>query len=148
MLKPLPLLRKSFPPLAALAALLTLTACGHFTNNKPEDTVSGYYAGHWYGPNPELPLGTLTCTITPTGPDTWNADFIATFGEVGEYEVPLEGRREDGKVLFGGSVNLGETDGVYEWTGEIVGDTFTGAYTSDYINGTFRMTRAEPPTEP
>lgn len=140
-------LRKAFKPLTALIALFSLTACGHFGAQTPEDTVSGYYAGHWYGPNPEKPLGTLNCTITPTGPDQWQADFIATFGEVGEYEVPLEGRREDGKVLFGGDVNLGETDGVYSWTGEIVGDEFTGNYTSNYINGSFHMNRAEPPAE-
>jgi len=123
MAKAYSLLRKSLAPLTAFAVLVSLTACGHFGAHEPEDSVSGYYEGHWYGPNPELPLGTLTCTITPSGPDAWNAVFFATFGETGTYEVPLEGRREDGKVLFGGAVNLGETDGVYEWTGEIVGDS-------------------------
>lgn len=133
----------------ALAVLLPLTGCGHFGGNKVEDTVSGFYAGDWYGPNPERSLGTLTCTATPSGPDSWNALFAATFGDYGEYEVPLEGKREENKVVFGGSVDLGEADGgVFDWSGEIVGDDFTGTYTSRFINGSFRMKRSEPPSEP
>jgi hypothetical protein len=127
--------------LLALAAAGVITpGCAHMPDESAADGVSGYYVGHWYGPNPEKPLGELTCTITPKGPDTWDAFFIATFGEVGEYEVPLEGKREDSKVVFGGDVDLGESEGgVFEWTGEIVGDTFNGNYKAATYVGTFRM---------
>lgn len=112
----------------------------------PPDTVSGYYAGHWYGPNPEQPLGELMCTITPKDANSWNAHFVATFGETGEYQVPLEGNRLDGKVVFDGEVDLGgDQGGVFEWSGEIVGDTFNGEYSAARYTGTFRMTKTTPP---
>ncbi len=132
--------------MAGVAVLISLTACSHFGSPKVEDTVSGYYAGDWYGPNPEKSLGTLNCTTTATGPDSWDALFAATFGDYGEYEVPLEGRREEGKVVFGGTVDLGPADGgAYEWSGEIIGDDFNGTYTSKFISGSFRMKRSDPP---
>ena len=132
----------------ALIAALT-TGCAHTTNETmAADDVAGFYDGHWYGPNPEKPLGTLNCTITPSGPDTWDAYFIATFGEVGEYEVPLQGRRENGKVIFGGDVDLGEEEGgVFGWTGEIVDGQFNGNYKAATYVGTFSMTKTDPPAE-
>ncbi len=125
------------------------TGCAHTSKDETTmDTVSGYYAGDWFGPNPEKSLGTLNCTITPKGKDAWDAYFVATFGEVGEYEVPLEGKREDGKVVFGGAVDLGASEGgVFEWTGEIVGDEFNGIYKARGYTGTFKMVKAEKPAD-
>ena len=128
---------------------LVHVGCAHTSGGGAAvDTVSGYYAGDWFGPNPEKSLGSLNCTITAKGADSWDAHFVATFGEVGEYKVPLEGKRVDGKVIFGGDVDLGESEGgVFGWTGEIVGDEFNGVYKAAGYTGTFRMVRADPPTE-
>lgn len=129
-----------------LAMAVVAGGCAHTRESAPVDTVTGYYEGHWYGPNPDRPLGELTATIVPAGPNTWDATFFATYGGFGEYEVPMQGQREGDKVLFGGDMDLGETaGGVFTWTGEIEGDQFNGVYTSKGISGTFRMTRAEKP---
>jgi hypothetical protein len=139
---------KSTLAVMTLATLLTF-GCAHTAEDTtPADEVAGYYDGHWYGPNPDKPLGTLNCTITPSGPDTWDAYFVATFGEVGEYEVPLQGRRENGKVIFGGDVDLGEEEGgVFGWTGEIVDGQFNGEYKAATYTGTFSMEKTDPPAE-
>jgi len=134
------------------AGLILLAAsslgCQHTGHGAHEDTVSGYYEGDWYGPNPDRPLGELTCTIERRDGTHWDATFFASFGGFGEYEVAMEGKREDGRVVFGGSIDLGETSGgVFNWDGEVEGDEFRGAYTSKAINGTFRMRRAPAPAE-
>jgi hypothetical protein len=125
-----------------LIAVLT-GACGHLQGGSAPDTVSGLYQGDWYGPNPDRSLGELDCSIARKDAETWDATFSATFGGFGEYDVSLEGKRVDDKVVFEGSIDLGETSGgVFDWTGEIVGDQFNGSYTSKFINGTFRMVKA------
>ena len=79
---------------------------------------------------------------------TWDATFFASFGGFGEYEVAMEGARDGDRVVFGGSVDLGETSGgVFDWDGEVEGDEFRGAYTSKMISGTFKMQRAAAPAE-
>lgn len=144
-----PYFRPTAITISVLLAALMLAGCAHTRESSAAmDAVSGYYAGHWYGPNPEKALGTLDCTITAKGEDAWDAHFVATFGEVGEYEVPLEGKRTEGKVLFGGAVDLGESEGgVFEWTGEIVDEVFNGEYTARGYTGTFKMTKTERPAE-
>lgn len=138
------------PTLATLASVVLLAAvlsggCGHMREGGSPDIVSGFYDGDWYGPNAERPLGELTCTIVPRDAETWDATFSATFGGFGEYEVRLEGRRDGAKVVFEGSIDLGETSGgVFDWAGEIVDERFTGSYTSRFINGTFRMVKTSP----
>ena len=55
------------------AALLTGCASnggGYNESQAQVDTVSGYYAGNWYGPVPGKPLGGLWCTVSPDGDDT------------------------------------------------------------------------------
>jgi hypothetical protein len=134
------------PALSLLAVAILAAGCAHTRESQLADTVSGYYEGNWYGPNPDRPLGELTCTIVPAGPGAWDATFFATYGGAGEYEVALQGHREGERVIFGGDVNLGETaGGIFTWNGAIEGDQFNGTYTSKGINGTFRMTRAEKP---
>ncbi len=131
-----------------LLLLVAAGGCSHMRGGGgASDPVSGYYAGSWYGPNPDTPLGNLTCTITPKGSDTWDALFTATFGGVGEYELGLEGQEEEGKVVFSGSLDLGATaGGVFKWNGEIVEGKFIGSYTSEFVSGTFSMEKTEPPT--
>lgn len=132
----------------AIALLFTGCATNGGDYDKPADTVSGFYDGHWYGPDPEKPLGTLNCTVTPAGGDKWNAHFVATFGETGEYDVDLRGVRDGDRVVFGGNEDLGEDQGgMFKWTGQISGDAFTGNYAASTYKGTFRMERAEAPAE-
>ena len=136
---------------ATLAIVVVLTAaafvggCGHLREGGAPDVISGFYDGDWYGGNAEEPLGELTCTIVRRDKERWDATFFASFGGFGEYEMPLEGRRDSEKVLFGGSIDLGETSGgVFNWTGEIADGRFNGTYTSRFINGTFRMVKTSP----
>lgn len=131
-----------------LLCLITAAAsgCAHLGQSGGGADASGYYAGHWYGPNPNQPLGELNCTITATGGGNYDALFFAVFGGMGEYEVPLKGTTQDGAVVFDGSVDLGETSGgVFDWKGSIVDDVFNGTYTSKFINGTFKMSKTEKP---
>lgn len=122
------------------------SGCAHLGESGKGPDASGYYAGNWYGPNPEKPLGELTCTIEPSGEGNWDALFFATFGGVGEYEVNLAGVTEGDSILFKGSVDLGETSGgVFDWTGIIIDDGFDGEYTSQFISGTFKMTKSSKP---
>lgn len=131
----------------ALLCALVLAGCATTDGGGGADTVSGYFEGNWYGPNADKPLGELNCTAMKSGADAWDAVFAATFGGFGEYEVPLEGKRDGDKVVFGGEMDLGELQGgVFTWNGEIVGDEFNGSYTSKMISGTFRMKRSPKPT--
>lgn len=138
-------------PISATLTTVVLLAsvlsggCSHLGEGSSPDGISGFYDGDWYGPDAEKPLGELTCTIVRRDSATWDATFSATFGGFGEYDVALEGRREGDKVVFGGSMDLGETSGgVFDWKGEIVGGRFAGSYTSRFINGTFRMVKTSP----
>jgi len=125
-----------------------ISGCAHMSGSGGGADAAGYYAGHWYGPNPNQPLGELNCTITATGGGNYDALFFATFGGMGEYEVPLKGTTQDDAVVFDGSVDLGETSGgVFDWKGTIVEGEFNGSYTSKFINGTFKMGKAEKPAE-
>lgn len=131
---------------AVLLMGIVLPGCATLGDKSEGPDATGYYAGNWYGPNPEKPLGDLTCTITPGETGNWDALFFATFGGVGEYEVDLEGTTQGDAIVFQGSVDLGETSGgVFDWNGTIVGDQFNGTYTSKFINGTFKMDKTTEP---
>ena len=137
-------------PYTLILTCITLVAsgCAHLGESGNETSAAGFYDGHWYGPNPENALGQLTCTITSTGDDTWDALFFATFGGQGEYEVELKGVTEGDTIIFEGSVDLGVTSGgVFDWGGTIKGEVFDGSYTSKFINGTFKMSKAEKPAD-
>lgn len=122
------------------------SGCAHLGEPSGSKDVPVYFEGNWYGPNPDKALGVLNCTITPTGDGEWDALFSATFGGQGEYEVDLNGTTVADTIVFTGSVDLGTTSGgVFDWTGIIEGDNFDGSYTSKFINGTFKMARAEKP---
>lgn len=137
--------KRSYAILTMFAILLSV-GCSHLSEGGSSDLVSGYYDGDWYGPNPDQPLGELTCSIVRRDSETWDAVFSATFGGFGEYDMPLEGKRDGEKVVFSGSIDLGETSGgVFEWKGEIADENFNGSYTSKFINGTFRMVKTTPP---
>ena len=122
------------------------SGCAHLGESGGGKDLPAYFEGSWYGPHPDNALGVLNCTITPTGDGQWDALFFATFGGQGEYEVELNGTTVDDTIVFKGSVDLGATSGgVFDWTGVIEGDNFDGSYTSKFINGTCKMTRAEKP---
>ena len=134
---------------ASILALLVVfaTGCAHLGSTNQNVQAIGYYAGHWYGPNPDKALGELNCTISPSDNGTWDALFFATFGGMGEYEVELIGKTEGESIVFTGSVDLGKTSGgVFDWKGTIRGDIFDGSYTSQFIDGTFKMLKTIQPS--
>jgi hypothetical protein len=57
--------------------------------------------------------------------------------------------RKGDKIVFAGQTDLGEQNGgVYKWSGEIVGEKFTGKYTSaGGKDGTFEMKPIEAGSE-
>ncbi|GEM_PF-5119687 len=130
--------------LAAAVSLAWAASIGCARLFGATDLVSGQWVGHWYVGESTTPAGGLKATITSAGRDAWDAAFDAEFGGTARYEVQLTGRRQEGRVLFGGQVDLGRASGgVFEWTGEIIGREFTGRYTSAGVRGTFRLEKVD-----
>lgn len=126
-----------------LALPLGMSGCASLSG-APHDPATGDWEGSWYGSDPTTPAGWLKCHIEPAGKDRWSAVFSAGFGGEASYDVELVGRREGDRVVFGGGEDLGETSGgIFNFIGAIEGDDFSGDYTSQFINGTFKMTRVK-----
>lgn len=116
------------------------------------DPAIGRWEGQWFFKVGQrlVPGGKMGCLVERTGPDAWKATFEAEWGktkdreaQAGIWKVSLDGRREDGKIVFGGDVDLGAASGgVFNWNGSIDGDSFDGEYRSKMVNGSFQMKRA------
>lgn len=112
------------------------------------DPASGRWEGDWFIMKIQKPLGGLNCDIERTGPDEWKAEFEAEFGQTAIYRIPLTGRRDRNRVVFGGDVDLGAASGgVFTWTGDADGKEFNGTYTSLYYKGTFKLHRVDPSSD-
>lgn len=123
-----------------ILSLMVTAGCATTSQSSGDVDATGYYAGSWFGPNLDQPLGDLTCTITPQGDGKWNALFFAKYGGQAEYEVDLKGTTEGDSIVFAGKMNLGETSGgEFDWSGSIKDGVFNGVYTSSFISGTFKM---------
>jgi hypothetical protein len=105
--------------------------------------VSGTWVGRWESGGHPGHGGGLKCEAKEAGPQKWEAVFTAEFGQTQSYNVKLEGKPGDGKVLFGGSVDLGPGGGVFTWTGDANATEFNGKYSGGGDTGTFKMTRAK-----
>ena len=104
--------------------------------------VTGKWTGRWTTTNGHG--GGLTCETKETGPNKWEALFVAEFGYIGRYSVKLEGKPGNGEVLFGGKVDLGLGDaGIFNWTGKANATEFTGEFEGGGEKGSFKMTRAK-----
>ena len=106
--------------------------------------VTGKWVGRWESGKHKGHGGGLNCVVTETGRFEYAANFTAEFGKVKDYPIKLTGKPEDGKVVFGGNVDLGKEDGgVFKWTGRATKDEFSGEYEGGGDTGTFKMARAK-----
>ena len=80
--------------------------------------VAGKWEGKWASAGHPGHGGGLKCEAKESGAQKWEAVFTAEFGQTQSYNVKLDGKPGDGKVLFGGSVDLGPGGGVFTWTGD------------------------------
>ena len=83
----------------------------------------------------------LRCQARAVGGANWEATYTGVCNRRFSFNVTMKGRESGGKIDFRGETDLGEDNGgVYVWTGQIVGKTFTGKYTSaGGKKGTFTM---------
>ena len=87
--------------------------------------------------------GDLHCVAKQVEDGKWKARFSGYCGRQFVYKIDMLGAQEGDNVMFAGEVDLGEKDGgIYQWTGEMRDDEFTGKYTSlSGKKGTFVMKR-------
>jgi len=147
-----------------LAAMLTLVLLGcdkdrdekekkHDDRSAPASTaekysrnatpnVSGKWVGTWESTKNKGHGGGLSCEATEKSKNEWEAVFTAEYGKTSSYNVNLKGKAEEGKVVFGGKVDLGEKGGgVFNWTGRATATEFTGEYEGGGDTGSFKMAR-------
>lgn len=119
--------------------------CGCQSASKMNDsatTVAGTWNGIWWYGDKVDEGQPLSCSCEQIGPNQWTATFDAQYGGRSLYTFDITGKKIGDAVLFEGAVDLGEDHGgVYQWSGEARGNTFTGEYTSARAQGAFRMSK-------
>lgn len=87
--------------------------------------------------------GDLHCIAKRLDEQNWRAQFTGNCGKDFSYKVTMNGSTEGDAVLFTGEADLGDEDGgLYQWTGRMESDKFTGKYGSATgKTGTFLMTK-------
>ena len=87
--------------------------------------------------------GRLRCILTRSGPESWCADFHATFWKIFSfgYRVTLRGQETpQGGIALQGDSDLGWlAGGNYHYEGTATPDGFACTYTSKYDHGRFDM---------
>ena len=84
----------------------------------------------------------IRCVSHPVDDENWNAKFTAFCDQWYSYDVEMKGHKDGDTIRFVGDADLGKKYGVYHWTGQIVGDSFTGEYRSESgETGAFTMAR-------
>jgi hypothetical protein len=111
-----------------------------------ELVIEGPWEGKWRSTK-ESHTGELRCILTRTGPDTYNADYHATYFGVFRfaYSMPLRVQRHDeayNVVSFDGEAHLGGIGGGrYQYSGHAGADEFVCTYRSGRDWGYFELTR-------
>lgn len=129
-----------------LAAVFAFAGCGLAPVSKayhehPDDksAATGFWTGTWKA-NGAAEASALSCTMLQKTGNEWIATFDAVCGRNASFTFDVPGKLKDGLVVFKQTIDLGEINGgVFEWTGEIRGDTFTGKYKSSGYEGGFVM---------
>lgn len=102
------------------------------------------YHGTWKGDQTGYG-GDLHCVVRKLDGENYSAVFSGYCGRDFVFQITMNGKRSGDKVLFEGEADLGEKDGVYRWSGELTGTTFTGKYTSPTgKKGEFSMKLEDP----
>jgi hypothetical protein len=125
-------------------ALAFLAFCGAL---RAEDAapllLTGAWAGHWTDSRPEYSKsgGDFSCEAVAKSENVWTCTF--KLGKTRQWIVELKGKLKDGKLVFGGAVDLGAVQGLYTWSGTLSAEGFKGEYDGPDEKGTFTMKRAE-----
>jgi hypothetical protein len=123
-----------------LAALCTLWS-GALTAiaDEKDDAASGWL-GTWQALG-QTDCKELRCAAQRVEGEKWQATFTGVCSREFSFQVKMNGIRKADKIVFEGTTDLGEQNGgVYRWSGEIIGQKFTGKYKSDGgKEGTFEM---------
>jgi len=86
--------------------------------------------------------GDLHCVVRKGNDAEYQAVFSGYCGHDFVFRITMKGTRSGDKVLFRGEADLGEKDGVYQWTGAMTEEAFSGRYVSPTgKKGEFAMTR-------
>ncbi|MGD9854594.1 MAG: hypothetical protein AB7U20_06535 [Planctomycetaceae bacterium] len=105
--------------------------------------VDGVWVGRWKADVEPGEGKSLMCETVQVGEHAWKATFNAVCDQDYAFTMEVPGRREGEDIVFEATVDLGEQyGGEYHWTGQVVGDEFSGRYTHAKYNGTFRMTKS------
>ena|GEM_PF-471970 len=98
------------------------------------------YKGTWQGGGTGHG-GDLHCVARKVDGDNYSAVFSGYCGREYAFQISMKGKKEGNRIVFAGEVDLGEKDGgVYQWTGELVGNDFNGKYaTAKGKKGEFTM---------
>jgi hypothetical protein len=125
-----------------VGALMVAVAASAEDKTKPAST----WLGTWQAAGKE-DCKELRCAAKHVEGENWQATFTGVCSREFCFEVKMNGVRKGDKIVFAGETDLGEQNGgVYNWAGEIVGDKFTGKYTSTAgKDGTFEMKPAPAP---
>jgi hypothetical protein len=140
--------------LVALTGLSLLVGCSSYeskwTSAAAQPTEANGIEGRWEGTwqsDANHHSGGLRCILTRTGPDTYHADYHATYWKIFSfgYETDLSAARREGEtVYFNGAADLGWlAGGEYQYDGHATPTEYLCNYRSKGDHGTFRMTRPD-----
>jgi hypothetical protein len=107
--------------------------------------IEGPWEGKWRSSR-NSHSGALRCVLTRTGPDTYAAQYHATYFWIFRYSysMPLKVERRDeayNVAYFDGETNLGGLSGKFQYSGHASADEFMCTYRSGTDYGYFEMTR-------
>jgi hypothetical protein len=140
--------------LVALTGLSLLVGCSSYETQwnaaaeRPvqAESIEGRWEGTWSS-GADGHTGGLRCVITRTGPDTYQADYRATYWKIFSfgYSMPLHVDQQEGQqVNFEGTADLGWlAGGEYHYEGRADPAEFLCEYRSKFDFGMFRMKRPE-----
>lgn len=89
-----------------------------------------FWTGTWQGDKAGYG-GDLHCVARRIEGEDYSAVFSGYCGREYAFQIAMNGKKDGDRITFAGEVDLGDKDGgKYQWTGEILGDSFNGKYTS------------------
>lgn len=122
--------------LIAIAFWLTLASV-----HAADLSLTGEWSGHWTDTRPEYSKsgGDFTCSAVVKPGNVWTCTF--KLGKTRQWIVELKGKLVDGKLVFGGTTDLGSVQGLYTWNGILSDEGFSGEYDGPDEKGVFSMKR-------
>jgi hypothetical protein len=110
--------------------------------------AEGTWVGEWQalGAQPGDAGKFISAKCLEVRPGEWIAKFDAVCDSEYTFTVEMAGQEREGMVVFAGVADLG-VYGVYNWSGQVDGQTFVGQYEGGGHQGGFTMLK-EPEFDP